>query len=74
MNEKEHRITHIDESDRGVCYYCGRPASVKVGLWSDISTSDEDAKNWRAVLVCSDCNKKHKIVDEQEISDTYLGY
>ncbi|MEO9278109.1 MAG: hypothetical protein ABI340_10070 [Nitrososphaera sp.] len=73
MNEKEHRVIHVDESDRGVCYYCGRPASVKIGLWSDIPTSDEDVKSWRAVLVCSDCNNKHKIVDEQGISDTYLG-
>lgn len=73
MNQKEHKIIHIDESDRGLCYYCGKPASVKVGLWSS-SSSEEETKNWRAVLVCSDCNKRHKIVDEQDLADTYLGY
>ena len=71
----KHRTEHVDESDRGPCYYCGRPSSIKVGLWSDLSSSDErDAASWRAVLICKDCNDKHRWVDEQGLPDTYLGY
>lgn len=74
MTEK-HDIVHIDESDRGVCYYCGRPAIIKVGIWSELSSSNEDSgQSWRAVLICKDCNAKHSWVDEQGLPDTYLGY
>ncbi len=50
MTEK---TIHIDESDRGSCYYCGSPAAIKVGMWSDLEPrNEEDEKqSWR---VCSD--------------------
>jgi 5-methylcytosine-specific restriction endonuclease McrA len=75
MTEK-HKTIHIDESDRGSCYYCGSPAAIKVGMWSDLShTNEEDEKqSWRAVLICKECNSKHSWVDEQGLPDTYLGY
>jgi hypothetical protein len=74
MTEK-HDIVHIDESDRGICYYCGRPSIIKVGIWSELLSSNEDeGKSWRAVLICKDCNVKHNWVDEQGLPDTYLGY
>ena len=74
MTEK-HKIIHIDESDRGSCYYCGSPAAIKVGMWSGLSPTSEDEKqSWRAVLICKECNNKHSLVDEQGLSDTYLGY
>ena len=74
MTEK-HDIVHIDESDRGTCYYCGRPAAIKVGMWSDLlSTSEDSVQSWRAVLICKNCNDKHSWVDEQGLPDTYLGY
>jgi 5-methylcytosine-specific restriction endonuclease McrA len=74
MTEK-HDIVHIDESDRGACYYCGRPAAIKVGMWSDLTSTEEDTEqSWRAVLICKDCNDKHRWVDEQGLPDTYLGY
>lgn len=73
LNKKSHEIVHIDESDRGLCYYCGRPASIKIGLWSDLAESDAK-QSWRAVLICSNCNDKHRVVDEEAFSDTYLGY
>jgi len=74
MTEK-HNIVHVDESDRGVCYYCGRPAVIKVGIWSELASSNEaTGQSWRAVLICKDCNDKHSWVDEQGLPDTYLGY
>ncbi len=76
MSSKEkHKTVHIDEADRGLCYYCGKPASFKVGLWTDVSPMAEDVKqSWRAILICRDCNARHRWVDEQELPDTYLGY
>lgn len=72
---KKHDTIHIDESDRGTCYYCGKPAAIKVGMWSDLSSSEIENKNsWRAVLICKNCNDKHNWVDEQGLPDTYLGY
>ncbi len=72
---KKHDVIHIDESDRGTCYYCGKPAAIKVAMWSDLSPTSEDTEqNWRAVLICRDCNDKHNLVDEQGLPDTYLGY
>ncbi len=72
---KKHDVIHIDESDRGTCYYCGKPAAIKVAMWSDLSpTSENTEQNWRAVLICRDCNDKHNLVDEQGLPDTYLGY
>lgn len=71
----KHKIVHVDEADRGLCYYCGKPAGLKVGLWSDTSQAGEDSgQSWRAILICRDCNDKHKWVDEQELPDTYIGY
>ena len=71
----KHKIVHIDESDRGLCYYCGKPAGLKVGLWTDTSQVSEDTgQSWRAILICRDCNDKHRWVDEQELPDTYIGY
>ena len=75
MSIAEHKKVHLDESDRGLCYYCGNPASIKVGLWAGVSPEDEEAsQTWRATLICKDCNARHKWVDEQELPDTYLGY
>lgn len=67
-----HKTVHVDEADRGLCYYCGRPASFKVGLWS--SGDEETGQSWRAILICKGCNDKHRWIDEQELPDTYLGY
>lgn len=72
MTNNEHRTVHIDESDRGLCYYCGRPASFKVGLWS--AESEKSGQTWRATLICKACNERHRWIDEQELPDTYLGY
>ncbi len=75
MSKEKHKTIHLDEADRGLCYYCGQPASIKVGLWADVSPMAEEAKqSWRAILICRDCNARHKLVDEQELPDTYLGY
>ncbi len=73
--EEKHKVIHVDESDRGLCYYCGKPAFLKVGLWADVSPVAEDTgQSWRAILICRGCNAKHKWIDEQELPDTYLGY
>lgn len=65
----------IDESERGLCYFCGKPASIKVGLWSNPDSMTESVmKSWREVLICSVCNETHRWVDEQGLPDTFLGY
>ena len=76
MSESDkHKIIHIDEADRGLCYYCGKPAGLKVGLWSDMPEIEEGSKqSWREILICRDCNDKHNWIDEQELPDTYIGY
>lgn len=72
---EKHKVIHVDESDRGLCYYCGKPALLKVGLWADVSPVAEESKqSWRAILICKSCNDKHRWIDEQELPDTYLGY
>ena len=72
---KKHNVIHTDESERGTCHYCGKPATIKVSMWSDLSSTSEDTvQNWRVVLICKDCNDKHRWVDEQGLPDTYLGY
>lgn len=66
---------HIDESDKGLCYFCGTPASIKVGLWSSLeSVTESSVQNWREVLICRRCNETHRWVDEQGLSDTFVGY
>lgn len=71
---EKHKTAHVDEADRGLCYYCGKPAVLKVGLWSEHSPSEEVKESWRAILICRNCNERHKWVDEQELPDTYIGY
>lgn len=68
----KHKTVHVDEADRGLCYYCGKPSSFKVGLWS--SDTENDRQTWRAILICKSCNDRHRWVDERELPDTYLGY
>jgi len=73
-SKSKHKTIHVDEADRGLCY-CGKPASFKVGLWADVPPTAEDVKqSWCAILICRDCNARHRWVDEQELPDTYLGY
>ena len=65
----------IDESDRGSCYFCGKPASIKVGLWSDLEHMTESVtQDWREVLICRRCNETHHWIDEQGLPDTFVGY
>ena len=65
----------IDESDRELCYFCGKPAGIKVGLWSNLEPMTESVtRNWRKVLICKRCNETHHWVDEQGLPDTFLGY
>ena len=65
----------IDESDQGLCYFCGKPAGIKVGLWSSLEQLPESVtQNWREVLICRRCNETHHWVDEQGLPDTYVGY
>jgi len=65
----------IDESDRGLCYFCGKSAGIKVGLWSSLEPMPESVmQNWREVLICMRCNETHHWVDEQGLPDTFVGY
>ena len=65
----------IDESDQGLCYFCGKPAGIKVGLWSSLEQLPESVtQNWREVLICRRCNETHNWVDEEGLPDTYVGY
>ena len=74
-NPSQTKRVHIDESDRGLCYFCGKPASIKVGLWSYLErTSESGDQTWREVLICRRCNETHRWVGEQGLPDTFLGY
>lgn len=74
-NPPSARKIRIDESDRGSCYFCGKPAGIKVGLWSDLNPMTESVDlSWREVLICKNCNIKHRWVDEQGLPDTFVGY
>lgn len=64
----------VDESDRGLCYFCGKPAGIKVGLWSSLEPLESVIQNWREVLICRRCNETHHWVDEQGLPDTFVGY
>lgn len=74
MLSKEKKI-RIDESEQGLCYFCGKPSGIKIGLWASLEPTSESAmQNWREVLICRRCNETHHWVDEQGLSDTFVGY
>lgn len=65
----------VDTSDRDLCYFCGNPADIKIGLWSYLKPmAQSNEQGWREVLICYDCNEEHKYVDLDGLADTGISY